>query len=76
MPSVAELARDELLRQMRLPRQALRRALRFFRETDHAGEEIQRRLRGVAKLLGYSIRRLQETPLTGPPRPAPPLRVL
>ena len=50
---------------MRLPRQALRRALRFFRETD-AGEEIQRRPRGVAKLLGYSIRRLQETPLTGP----------
>ncbi|TFG92123.1 MAG: hypothetical protein E4H11_09850, partial [Myxococcales bacterium] len=66
MPSAAELARDELLRQMRLPRQALRRAKRFFRETEHAGEEIQRRARRAAKLLGYSIRRLQETPLTGP----------
>jgi WS/DGAT/MGAT family acyltransferase len=66
MPSAAELARDELLRQMRLPRQALRRAKRFFRESEHAGEEIQRRARRAAKLLGYSIRRLQETPLTGP----------
>ncbi len=66
MPSAAELARDELLRQMRLPRQALRRLGRFFRETEHAGEEIQRHVRRVARLLGYSIRRLQETPLTGP----------
>ena len=66
MPSVVELARDELLRQMRLPRQALRRIGRFFHETDHAGEEIQRRLRGFARMLGYSIRRLQETPLNGP----------
>jgi len=66
MPSVIELARDELLRQMRLPRQALRRIGRFFHETDHASEEIQRRIRGFARMLGYSIRRLQETPLTGP----------
>jgi WS/DGAT/MGAT family acyltransferase len=66
MPSVAELARDELLRQMRLPRQAVRHTLRFFRDGDHAGKELQRRLRGFARLLGYSIRRLQETPLTGP----------
>jgi WS/DGAT/MGAT family acyltransferase len=66
MPSAAELARDELLRQMRLPRQALRSARRFFREAGHAGDEIQRRARRAAKLLGYSIRRLQETPLTGP----------
>jgi WS/DGAT/MGAT family acyltransferase len=66
MPSTVELARDELLRQMRLPRQALRRTLRFFRETEHVNEELQRRLRGVARMLGYSIRRLQETPLTGP----------
>jgi diacylglycerol O-acyltransferase / wax synthase len=66
MPSVVELARDELLRQMRLPRQVLRRATRFFRETEHAGEEIQRHVRRLARLLGYSIRRLQETPLTGP----------
>ena len=66
MPSVVELARDELLRQMRLPRQALRRMGRFFHETDHASEEIQRRLRSFARMLGYSIRRLQETPLNGP----------
>jgi WS/DGAT/MGAT family acyltransferase len=66
MPSVAELARDELLRQMRLPRQALRRTLRFIRETDHAGQEIQRRFRSFARMLGYSVRRLQETPLNGP----------
>ena len=66
MPSAAELARDELLRQMRLPRQAWRSARRFLRESEHAGEEIQRRVRRTARLLGYSIRRLQETPLTGP----------
>jgi WS/DGAT/MGAT family acyltransferase len=69
MPSVAELARDELLRQMRLPRQALRRVERFFRETEHAGEELQRRARRLARMLGYSIRPLQETPLTGPVGP-------
>jgi WS/DGAT/MGAT family acyltransferase len=69
MPSVAELARDELLRQMRLPRQVLRRVERFFRESEHAGEEIQRQVRRLAKLLGYSIRPLQETPLTGPVGP-------
>ena len=69
MPSVAELARDELLRQMRLPRQALRRIDRCFRETEHASEEIQRQVRRVARLLGYSIRPLQETPLTGPVGP-------
>ena len=69
MPSAAELARDELLRQMRLPRQALRRIGRFWRETEHAGEEIQRHVRRVARLLGYSIRSLQETPLTGPVGP-------
>ena len=66
MPSAAELAFDELLRQLRLPRQAVRRALRFFRDAGHASDEIQRRMRRAAKLLGYSIRRLQETPLTGP----------
>jgi WS/DGAT/MGAT family acyltransferase len=65
MPSVVELARDELLRQMRLPRRALRRARRFLR-SEHAGEEMQRRLRHFARLLGYSVRRLQETPLNGP----------
>jgi WS/DGAT/MGAT family acyltransferase len=69
MPSVAELARDELLRQMRLPRQALRRIDRFFRETEHVGGELQRRVRRVARMLGYSIRPLQETPLTGPVGP-------
>jgi WS/DGAT/MGAT family acyltransferase len=66
MPSAAELAYDELLRQLRLPRQALRRASRFFREAEHASDELQRRARRAAKLLGFSIRRLQETPLTGP----------
>jgi WS/DGAT/MGAT family acyltransferase len=69
MPSALELACDELLRQMRLPRQALRRALRFLRETEHTGAELQRQARRLAHLLGYSIRRLPETPLTGPVGP-------
>ncbi len=69
MPSVAELARDELLRQMRLPRQAIRRVERYFREADHLGTELRQASRRLARALGYSIRPLQETPLTGPVGP-------
>jgi WS/DGAT/MGAT family acyltransferase len=69
MPSVAELVRDELLRQMRLPRRAMRRFDRWFRESDHAGTELRRGARNFARALGYSIRPLQETPLTRPVGP-------
>jgi len=69
MPSVAELARDELLRQMRLPRQWARRIGRTFREADYASIEAKRAAYRFARALGYSIRSLQETPLTGPVGP-------
>ena len=66
MPSAAELVRDEIVRQARLPRRTLRRLERFFRDADQARDEVQRQLRRAARMLGYSIRPLQETPLTGP----------
>src|SRR5262245_719406 len=69
MPSAVELARDELLRQMRLPRQALRRALRLLRDGEEARAELRRRARRVARLLGYSFRPLQDMPLGGPVGP-------
>jgi len=69
MPSAVELARDELLRQMRLPRLALRRTLRFLRQGEEMSTELRRSARRVARLLGYSFRPLHDTPLTGPVGP-------
>ncbi len=69
MPSALELARDELLRQMRLPRQVLRRTLRLLRDGEEASAELRRGVRRAARLLGYSFRPLHDTPLTGPVGP-------
>ena len=69
MPSAAELVRDEVVRQLRLPQKALRRLGEFVRESDSFGRELRRRAHGVANLLGYSIRELHETPLSGEPGP-------
>ena len=68
MPSAAELVRDEVLRQFRLPQKALRRVREFLRGADPL-LELERRAHAVAHLLGYSIRRVRETPLSGPPGP-------
>ena len=69
MPSAAELVRDEVVRQLRLPQKALRRLGEFVRESDSFGRELGRRAEAVANLLGYSIRELHETPLSGEPGP-------
>lgn len=69
MPSAAELVRDEVVRQLRLPQKALRRLSEFVRESDSLGRELGRRAQAVANLLGYSIRQLHDTPLSGEPGP-------
>jgi WS/DGAT/MGAT family acyltransferase len=69
MPSALELVRDEVVRQLRLPQKALRRLGDFVRESDSIGAELGRRAQSVANLLGYSIRELHETPLSGDPGP-------
>ncbi len=69
MPSAAELVRDEVVRQFRLPQKALRRLRQLAAESESFGGELGRRAQAVANLLGYSIRRVQETPLSGPPGP-------
>jgi WS/DGAT/MGAT family acyltransferase len=69
MPSAVELVRDEVLRQLRLPQKALRRFSEFVRESDSFRRELGDRAQAVANLLGYSIRELHETPLSGEPGP-------
>ena len=69
MPSAAELVRDEVVRQLRLPQKALARLREFALESDSFANELGRRAQAVANLLGYSIRALHETPLSGEPGP-------
>jgi WS/DGAT/MGAT family acyltransferase len=69
MPSAAELVRDEVVRQLRVPQKALARLREFSRESDSFGRELARRAQAVANLLGYSIRELHDTPLSGEPGP-------
>jgi WS/DGAT/MGAT family acyltransferase len=69
MPSAAELVRDEVVRQLRLPQKALARFREFAKESDSFRDELGRRAQAVANLLGYSIRQLHDTPLSGEPGP-------
>jgi len=69
MPSAAELVRDEVIRQARLPRQALERARSFAGQSENLGRELLARIRAVARLLGYSVLQARETPLNGPTGP-------
>lgn len=64
-PSAAELVRDELLRQARLPRRILRRFRSFVEETDDLGSELRRRADAIARMAGYTLKHLPETPLNG-----------
>jgi len=68
MPSAFELVRDEVVRQARLPRRAFERVSDALRRPDWR-HELEQRARGVAKLLGYSIRARTDTPLSGPTGP-------
>jgi WS/DGAT/MGAT family acyltransferase len=69
MPSAAELVRDEVVRQLRLPQKALARFREFAKESDSFTDELGRRAQAIANLLGYSIRQLHDTPLSGEPGP-------
>jgi WS/DGAT/MGAT family acyltransferase len=65
VPSTAELWRDEVVRQARLPRRAMRRFREFSSQSEDFGAELARRARAVAGLLGYSVRPLHDSPLSG-----------
>lgn len=65
MPTAAELMRDEVLRQFRLPRRAWRRVRNFVGESEDLGEDLRRRADDVARMLGYTLKRLPETPFNG-----------
>ena len=66
LPTALELGRDELLRGARLPR-ALTELLGG--ERPDWRHQLEQRVKGVAKLLGYSMRPRRETPLSGPAGP-------
>ena len=68
MPAMAELIRDELVRQARLPRLAWRR-LRSLASSEELGREAGRRVRALARMLGYSLRGVPDSPLNGPVGP-------
>jgi WS/DGAT/MGAT family acyltransferase len=67
MPSAFELVRDEVVREARL----LEKALRHLRGRAWVPgrEALRDRAESLARLLGYSLRRLPETPLNGPVGP-------
>jgi diacylglycerol O-acyltransferase len=64
MPSVVELMRDELVRQLRLPRRAVR-SMQKLASGDALGHEIQRQVNRVARMLGYTLRADPHSPLNG-----------
>lgn len=69
MPSAYELVRDEVVRGARIPRRALERLLHTLRRPEPLRHELEARAREVARLLGYTMRPRNETPLSGPAGP-------
>lgn len=69
MPSAYELVRDEVVRQARIPRRLLEGALHTLRRPEPLRHELEARARGIARLLGYTVRPRNETPLSGPAGP-------
>jgi WS/DGAT/MGAT family acyltransferase len=64
-PSSSELLRDEMVRRMTLPLQAIRSLQSFSRETQDLREEIGIRARALRDLVGWAVRPPSETPLNG-----------
>jgi WS/DGAT/MGAT family acyltransferase len=64
IPSALELVRDELVRQLRLPRRLVERW--SARLDDDPVEELRSAARRTLKLLGYSVRSTPDTPFNGP----------
>ncbi|MCP5065070.1 MAG: wax ester/triacylglycerol synthase family O-acyltransferase, partial [bacterium] len=65
VPSAAELVRDEVLRQARLPRRVFRQLQSFMAETEDLGDVLRHRVDAIARMVGYTLKRLPETPLNG-----------
>ena len=64
-PSARELLMDEIVQQLRLPRNFFARLLRMTGDLDRLSFEATNAARSVAALLGYSLRPLVETPFNG-----------
>lgn len=64
-PSARELVMDEIIQQMRLPRQYFDRFLQLAGDFDRLRYEIRSGTRSLAALLGYSFRPPVETPFNG-----------
>lgn len=64
-PSARELVMDEIVQQVRLPRQALDRVLHLVGDFDRMMYELRSGTRSMAALLGYSFRPPVETPFNG-----------
>jgi WS/DGAT/MGAT family acyltransferase len=67
MPSAFELVRDEVVRQARLLRKALRRL--GAPERARRRDALRAQAESLVAMLGYAVRRLPETPLNGPVGP-------
>ncbi|MBW2244480.1 MAG: wax ester/triacylglycerol synthase family O-acyltransferase [Deltaproteobacteria bacterium] len=65
VPSAVELVRDEVLRQARLPRRMLRRLRSFIGDTENLADDLRHRADSIARMVGYTLKRLPETPLNG-----------
>ncbi len=64
-PSAFELATEEVVRRARLPRRALRRLRAIGRDSESLSAVVTDRGRTLARMLGYSLRGADETPLSG-----------
>jgi diacylglycerol O-acyltransferase len=64
-PSARELALDEIVRQASLPRRLTERVSGLLRDSARLDHELRSGLRGLAALLGYSVRQPAESPLNG-----------
>ncbi len=64
-PSARELVMDEIIQQVRLPRQALDRFIHVVSDFDRMMYDLRSGTRSMAALLGYSFRPPVETPFNG-----------
>jgi diacylglycerol O-acyltransferase / wax synthase len=62
-PSPFELLRDEVIRRVRLPFEAVRDTRKLIREAEDARRELSVRLRAVREMLGGALQRTAPTPL-------------
>ena len=63
VPSRVQLLRDEIVRRMRLPFEALRDVTAFVRDAEDVGRALRVRARAVRETLGETLRSASETPI-------------